>query len=226
MSYRFRWAALIAALMIAGSATAQETTTEETPETPTETPEETPTETPDETPAEEAPDGLGRSMGEEVQDGPQPGQTYVLEVSGDWEIRCVRLEEGEGNDPCQMYQLLTDDQGNSVAEMTVIPLPEEQQAAAGANFIAPLETLLTQQMTMSIDGGQARRYPFTLCSQVGCLVRLGLSDADLTAMQRGNAALITIVPAAAPDQRVDLSLSLTGFTAAFRTVTENNLSPE
>ncbi len=212
MTYRIPRAAVLAALLAAGPAFAQDTATE------------TPTEAPEETTGEAAPaEDLGLSMGEEVQDGPQPGQTYVKEVSGDWEIRCVRLAEGAGTDPCQMYQLLRDAQGNSVAEMTVIPLPEEQQAAAGANFVAPLETLLTQQMTFSIDGGQARRYPFTLCSRMGCLVRMGLSDADITAMRRGNAARMTIFPAAAPDQQVDLTLSLTGFTAGFETVRQNNL---
>jgi invasion protein IalB len=33
--------------------------------------------------------------------------------------------------------------------------------------------------------------------------------------KRGNAALITIVPALAQDQKVELTLSLTGFTSAY-----------
>ena len=41
----------------------------------------------------------------------------------------------------------------------------------------------------------------------------GAGDADL--FKRGNAATITIVPALAPDQPVELSLSLSGFTAGF-----------
>lgn len=61
-----------------------------------------------------------------VQGEPQVGDTYVREVSGDWEIRCVKTESGE--DPCQMYQLLADQDGNSVAEISIFPLPQGQEA--------------------------------------------------------------------------------------------------
>ena len=72
-----------------------------------------------------------------------------------------------------------------------------------------------QKMTISIDGGKARRYPFAFCNPVGCYVRLGLVAADVTAFKRGNEATFTIVPALAPDQKVELKLSLDGFPASY-----------
>ncbi|NHW17240.1 invasion associated locus B family protein, partial [Escherichia coli] len=90
------------------------------------------------------------------------GSTYVSETFGDWEQRCVRRPEG--NDPCQIYQLLRDADGNAVAEMSVFPLPAGQPAVAGSTIITPLETLLTKNITIAVDGGQARRYPFEFCA--------------------------------------------------------------
>ncbi len=148
------------------------------------------------------------------------GSTYVRDTFGDWQMRCVRT--GEERDPCQLYQLLQDDQDNSVAEISLAPLPEGQQAAAGATVITPLETLLTAQVTLAVDGGQPRRYPFTWCSAVGCFSRIGFTQADVDQFKRGRTATLTIRPVAAPDKTVPLTVSLSGFTAGYDAVAENN----
>ncbi len=160
------------------------------------------------------------SMGEEVEPENQVGRTYTSGEHGDWQQRCIRTESGA--DPCQLYQLLRDDNGNAVAEISVFPLPEGQQASAGATVITPLETLLTRQLTMSVDGNQAKRYPFDFCAEAGCFARIGFTDADVTAFRRGVEAVLTIVPAAAPDQTIDLSVSLSGFTAGYDAVRDAN----
>ncbi|MEZ5911997.1 MAG: invasion associated locus B family protein [Paracoccaceae bacterium] len=166
-----------------------------------------------------APDS-GLPLGEAVTDD-GIGSVYVQETSGDWEVRCIRT--AEGNDPCQLYQLLKDDKGGQVAEINILSLPSGQQAVAGATVITPLETLLTEQLTFQIDSGEARRYPFTWCQEkLGCVVRMGFTQADLDAMKKGNAATITIVPMVAPDQKVGLTVSLKGFTAGFNAVKAAN----
>lgn len=142
------------------------------------------------------------------------GQPYVRGESGDWLFRCLKAEEG-AVDPCQLYQLLNDENGNSVAEISMFPLPGSGRAAAGATIVAPLETLLTQQLTISVDGGAARRYPFTFCNTAGCVARVGFTDEEIAQFKRGNVAKITMVPAAAPEEQVILDVSLTGFTAGF-----------
>lgn len=153
------------------------------------------------------------SMGEDAEADAAVGKPYTKEVIGAWELRCIKTEEEV--DPCQMYQLMDDGQGAPVAEVSLFRLPEGGKAEAGATVIVPLETALSAQLTVTIDGGKARRYPYAFCNQVGCYVRMGLTPADVAAFKRGKEAALTIVPALAPDQTVELTLSLDGFTASY-----------
>jgi invasion protein IalB len=205
-------------LATATGVSAQETTTEEAPaaEAPA---EEAPAA---ETPAEEAPAeqaggelSLGTPLEQaEAAAGPRVGEPYFLQVFGSWAHRCLKAEEGE-TDPCQLYQLLRDGDGNTVAEISLFPLPDGTRAAAGATIVAPLETLLTQALTLRIDGGEPRQYPFTFCNAAGCVSRIGFTAEEITAFKRGAKATLRMVPAAAPDQEVILDIPLDGFTAGY-----------
>jgi invasion protein IalB len=161
------------------------------------------------------------SLGQDVNEG-GIGDTYVAAAFEEWEQRCVRTESGI--DPCQLYKLLKDAEGNNVAEFTIFGLPAgtEGPAVAGATFIAPLETLLTAGMRLQIDGAQSKAYPFTFCAEIGCVVRLGFTAEEVAAMKNGANAVISIVPFVAPDQKVDLTVSLKGFTAGLAAVDAAN----
>ena len=164
-------------------------------------------------------DGAGLSMGEPVApDGGGLGTPYVKEEHGDWDIRCIRTPQG--NDPCQLYQLLQDGNGNSVAEISVFPLPAGREAAAGATIVTPLETLLPAGITLTVDGGQARRYPFEFCASQGCVARVGFTSAEVAQFKQGANGNMVIRPAAAPDQQIELTISLSGFTAGYEAVQE------
>lgn len=218
----FKILPLIALLALSGPAFAQETSTETPAEDSTQAPAA-------EAPAAEAADTTdepattGLSIGEEVSEGPQTGDTYTLSEHGDWRIRCVKMQEGQ-RDPCQLYQLLRDAQGNSVAEVNLFGVEGAGEIVAGANVVTPLETLLTEQLTLRVDSAAPRRYPFTFCASIGCVSRLGLTNADIAGFKRGNVATISIVPLGAPDQRVNLTMSLTGFTAGFDAILAANAS--
>ena len=191
---------LVAAILMQTSmAFAQETNGDTEAETPTEEQSE-----------DQTPNDL--NLGEPV--GPQVGETYVRQEFGDWEMRCVKTPEGQ-DDPCNLYQLLENDNGVAVAEFNLFRLPPGSRAAAGATIVVPLETLLTQQLTLAVDGANARRYPFTFCNPGGCVARLGFTEAEVQQFKRGNVATIRLVPAADPDQDVVLDVSLIGFTAGF-----------
>lgn len=166
-----------------------------------------------EAPAAEAP-AAEAPAGEAPADG--PGSSYVKETFGAWELRCVRVAEGE--EPCQLYQLLKDADGNSVAEIGMFSMPEGGEAAAGATIIAPLETLLTAGLRLAVDSSEAKIYPFTFCSQMGCAARVGFTAEEVAAFKAGAKATLTIVPAVAPDQTVALEMSLSGFTAGYDAV--------
>lgn len=150
--------------------------------------------------------------------GRQPRQdpTYIKEDYGDWQLKCFRTEAGE--DPCQMYQLLTEEGGNPVAEFSLFRLPAGSKAVAGATIVVPLGTLLTEELRISVDGGPAKSYTYSFCSMVGCFARIGLTQDDINAFKAGVAANLQLVPAQAPDQTLNIEASLNGFTAAFDNV--------
>jgi len=158
------------------------------------------------------------SMGTDAQPADGPGSAYTAATFDRWEQRCMRA--ADGSDPCQLYQLLKDGEGNSVAEVSLFALPPGQPAVAGATIVAPLETLLTEQLTISVDGAQPKRYPFTFCAQIGCVARVGFTQAEVDGFRKGSKATIIIVPAGAPDQPVNLDLSLKGFTAGFDAISK------
>ena len=187
--------AALACFALSGAAMAQETATQE--------------ETPNTVPTSEG----DLSLGEDTS-VPQVGQTYVREVVQDWEIQCVKTETGE-DEPCQMYQLLQDEAGNPVAEVSLFKLPQGGQAVAGATVIVPLETALQAQLRIAVDGAQSKRYPYSLCNQIGCFARIGLTNSDLNGFKRGAKAVVTVVPFVAQDQQIQLEMSLNGFTASF-----------
>ena len=173
-------------------------------------------ETPAETSVQEdAQVDLGLDLGE--PEGPAVGQPYILQEFGDWAMRCVKAPEGQ-RDPCNLYQLLFDAEDNAIAEVNFFRLPEGGQAAAGANIIVPLETLLIEGLILSVDGANPRSYPFRFCNAGGCVARLGFTQEDVDGFKRGASAQVRVVPAAAPDQEILLNLSLTGFTAGYEGV--------
>jgi len=203
------------ALVLGTAAFAQDTTTTPPPAAPTEAPATAPAAAPAEG---AAPDGLSMGVVEGEEGG--IGSTYTEAVHGDWEQRCVRTEDGAN--PCQLYQLLRDADNNPVAEFTILGLPKGQQAAAGATVIAPLETLLTESLTLQVDTAKAKKYPFSWCSQIGCISRIGFTAAEVDGFRKGSKATVTIVPVVAPDQKVVVNLSLKGFTAGYDAVNKSN----
>ena len=200
---RLTLAPLLACLLIATSMAATAQTAEAEAES--------------ETPAEEA---GGLSMGEPDTAEPQVGQTYVAETFTDWELRCVRTEDG--NEPCQLYQLLRDLEGNAVAEITLVDLQDGGQAVAGATVVTPLETLLTAELRLAVDGGQARRYPYSYCNTIGCFARIGFTETEIETLKRGANAIVSIVPALAPTETVEVAVSLSGFTAGWNAMVERS----
>lgn len=178
-----------------------------------------------EVPAGDAATADGLSMGTELG-ASAVGDTYVAASFEAWEQRCVRT--ASGIDPCQLYLLLKDEQGNNVAEFTVFGLPTggEGPAVAGATFVAPLETLLTTGMTLQIDTGTPKAYPFTFCTQIGCVARLGFTAEEVAEMKKGATATIIIVPYVALKEQVKLTMSLKGFTSGLAAVDASNAAAD
>jgi invasion protein IalB len=182
------------------------------------TPEATTPETTAEAPVDDgtaAPSGEPAfSSGREVP--PEEPAIYIEDQFGDWNLRCFTNPEGE--DPCQLYQLLREADGNPIAEMAVFKLEGQPPFVAGATVVVPLMTLLPEELVVSIDGGPSKAYPYRVCTETGCIVQMALSQADVDAFKRGAEAIIGLVPAQAPDRRIKIKVSLSGFTAGYDAV--------
>ncbi len=143
----------------------------------------------------------------------QPRET-VKGTFEDWQVRCSTREP----EKCFLYQVVSDDQKQAIAEFTMIALPEGSQAAAGATLVTPLGVLLGKGVSLTIDNAQPLGYPYLYCAQSGCFARLGLTAATITRMKRGNVAKLTIFGVNAPEKAVIGNLSLKGFTAAMKEI--------
>lgn len=193
---------LAALLAMATTLSAQDTGT-------TAAPAEEPAEGAAQTDGEAPKAAVGLDTGRVVQENP----AFIREEHDDWQIKCFPTEAEE--DLCQMYQLLTEEAGNPVAEFSIYRLPPGGPVVAGATLAVPLGTLLTEEVKLSIDDGKAKSYAYSFCTMGGCFSRIGLSQADVDALKNGVTATLEIVPAQAPDQKVRINASLKGFTAAF-----------
>lgn len=166
---------------------------------------------------------MGETTGPKTQETAAVGEMYLANSFEQWQLRCVKTEDG--SDPCELYQLLKDATGNSVAEISMFPLPPGGKAAAGATIIVPLETLLTANLTLTIDTAQPKIYPYTTCGQIGCVARIGFTAEEIDQFKKGAKAVLTLVPFGAPDTKVNLDISLKGFTAGYDGVTATLKAP-
>lgn len=193
-------------LSFPGFSIAQEASESETPATETETPAEPSV-------ADQLSTGTPDWQPLPTREEVVVGEEYIFDVSGDWQIRCAKSEAE--NDPCQMYQLIKNDDG-PFAEISIFPINEpDSKAEAGATIITPLDTMLPPGILISVDEQNGRRYPYAFCSTVGCVARIGLLPEDITNYKRGSAASLQIIPAIAPDRTATATISLKGFTLGF-----------
>jgi len=136
----------------------------------------------------------------------------------DWQIVCSPVIENQPRQ-CEMYQLLRDPTGAPIAEISIAALPLGAEFAAGATVTTPLETFLPTGLGFFVGAmpadGQIRVEGFRVCTVVGCVVRMGLSQEEVDSMKSGSTATLMIAPFVAVDQPVQINVSLAGFTAAY-----------
>jgi invasion protein IalB len=160
--------------------------------------------------------GLAQST-DGIKNQLEVGETYKKAEYGDWILRCIRTDSKK--DPCELFQLLRDNSGSPVVEFIMLNFEPDSNVVAGANIMTPLETLLTSQLIVTVDGGISQSYPFAFCLKMGCVARIGLTQTDLKNYKNKKKAIITIVPANAPNNPQNLTLSLSGFTAGYDALT-------
>lgn len=143
----------------------------------------------------------------------QLGQPYAKETFGDWEMLCIKTEEGP--EPCEIGQLILDGNGNAVSDVRMFPLPPGSEAIAGATFITPLGVALQSGLLFAVDDKKPKQYPFQFCNNIGCVSRIGFTPLELQAMRKGETGIMSFRLVDNPQQPVNVGVSLKGFAAAF-----------
>jgi invasion protein IalB len=151
---------------------------------------------------------------EQTETAPEIGSTYIKEENGAWKLRCARAPIGK-SDPCDMFQLLINPEGEPVAEMSVQTLNATGEFIADLVIIAPLGLLLPAGVQVKIDGRDAGRIPFIVCSKNSCVAKAGLKAADVQALKAGNVTQLAFVPADRSRAPFGGDISLAGFTVSF-----------
>lgn len=190
---------------LAHPAAAQDAATPEQETPPAETADDTP-------PGPATPEQL-----QEIYPLPEEAQPreIVKAEHQDWQVRCNAADETQ----CFMYQLAKDSEGRTVAEFTLIRLPDGGQVAAGATVVTGLGVALPRGVALTIDSANPLGYPYLYCVPAGCFSRLGLTAATVTRLKRGAEAKLTVVSITDPETPIVGILSLNGFTAAYDALT-------
>lgn len=163
----------------------------------------------DQAPAES---GETTAVPSDLSTGQPAAPQIVSETFGDWTVNCQQLGE---NELCQMQQLLLNAEQTPAVEVNIFPVQAESQVFAGGTIVVPLGTLLTANLTVSVDNAIGRVYPFAFCLPEGCVARVGFTEEDISGFKKGAAATVRLADMRAPGQPIDLKMSLSGFTAAF-----------
>jgi invasion protein IalB len=158
-----------------------------------------------------AQEASGLSLGLPLKPKYNVGDNYIRFQKDDWVLRCIAT--ADGNDPCEMYQLIVTGEDTAIAELSMFSIPAGQPAVLGGNLIVPLETSLLQPMTIKFSDDVVKQYPFSYCTKVGCFVRIGLTQDDVDLMKKGDFANMTIYHMQSPNQAIEVPISLKGFTA-------------
>lgn len=126
----------------------------------------------------------------------------------DWTVRCLQSASPK---KCEMTQLVSNPaSGTSVMRVIMGYSPQANNPAMV--FVVPLGTRLAPGMQISIDGGKPIRIPFQVCLRKGCRAALPLKPSLLSSFKNGVTAQVSII--GPRGERIDLDVSLMGFTAA------------
>ncbi|OAN81221.1 hypothetical protein A8B78_09425 [Jannaschia sp. EhC01] len=157
----------------------------------------------------------------------EPGEPYVSEIFRDWQVRCIRSEQDEIPDRCEMFQLLEEENGNPVAEFRIAaPVIEDGETVANATILTPLDTLLSPGLQIRIDDAEPAVVPYAFCRPIGCFVQLSLTAENLAQFENGADTQVVLFALVRDElgqmggSAVPTTASLRGFTAAFDSLEE------
>ena len=144
-------------------------------------------------------------------------ETTVVETHGDWEVRCT-----PDKSRCTMQQAFSSSDGRPLALMSLARLqgratPDGVAIPAQMEVRVPLGVLLTEGLSIQIDSKKKEVAPYSFCTQGGCRVLTPLPESFIAVLKAGASAKLEFKSIDGKTQTA--TISLTGFTKAFNTLT-------
>lgn len=147
-----------------------------------------------------------------AQQQQQQQQNVERSTNGDWTVECV-TDPNSGRRLCRMLQNVPDPKTGKPLMQVVVAKPPGANGQALLTVIAPLGVWLRPGMSYNVDGGAANKLNFEFCLKEGCLARSPLSAGLVNAFKRGSSVRMSLQDIR--QRKLDLSVSLRGFTASF-----------
>ncbi len=158
---------------------------------------------------------LAPALAQETPAAPAEPELVRRDV-GDWSVVCA-----VSGSPCAMEQIGKTAAGEDAILIQVEKLPEPatvegRRVVAVANVLTPRNAFLQPGVTLRVNGGEARTYPYYACQNNGCIAQIAMDEAMVNAFRRGARLAVTIAifqpegPASG-----EVFVSLAGFTRAF-----------
>lgn len=200
--------ALLAALLLSGSAAAQEAAPEAA-EAPTaaQKPKPKPVAKPKPKAAEKPPEAKPEAASAAVWPA---GADSVSETYGEWTTNCARAET-------RTSCLVTQSQGDrqSGRRQFVFELRTPQEGRAEGLILMPFGLNIESGVTFKLDESVlGKGAPYTTCTSEGCLVPISFPTLATDAMKTAK-ALVVNAQKANSNEAVTITLPLGGFNAAF-----------
>ncbi|MBB4120501.1 invasion associated locus B family protein [Martelella radicis] len=138
------------------------------------------------------------------------GASSLNETYQDWRVTCV--SDGTTDRCAMIHSQVAKDSGQRVL---TIELNAPATDRAQGMLIMPFGLALAKGVTMTIDtDGTGATFGFSTCLPQGCLVPIEFDANMLERLKNGGVLHIMATPIDGSD-RIDISASLKGFTAAF-----------
>ncbi|WP_102868644.1 invasion associated locus B family protein [Pseudovibrio exalbescens] len=134
-----------------------------------------------------------------------------IETYSDWTLRCIPF--GEEKPPqCQLLQELSNKQSGQRILAFIVERGNDENLTG--TLLMPFGLDLQKGIEGTIDSDQAlQKTHFSTCLPSGCLASLDIDDDLELGLRRGTALQLSVWSISAA-QRVEIELSLKGFTAA------------
>lgn len=156
-----------------------------------------------------------------VKPGSEDSDYAVQSRHGAWSVMC---SEAQAN--CVAHLAVEEMTGEQVVQISGQLLPENEEAAAGIEFVIPAR--MTAQgrpnltvnkaagLVITVDHRLARQYPIAICEPDYCVVRARVTRGFLRALETGRTARLTLVYSGSEEKTEVLQVPLSGLAEAMK----------